>query len=187
MSFHPRRRRPDDWTTSHARARADLSDRMDGVLDPSEAGWLDEHLAGCAECRAAAAEYEAERVALRSLRDLKPAPPRDLWARTAAAIEHESRFRERTAVERARRPLLGTTVLAAALVVVVAAGVLTSSRLFVDGDHATPSSGSNVAAASASAASDTALIPISQKVTYIGRTADGRFAVKTFEVRDVCP
>jgi hypothetical protein len=187
MSFHPRRRRPDDWTTSHARARADLSDRLDGVLDPGEAGWLDEHLAGCAECRAAAAEYEADRDALRSLRDLRPVPPRDLWARTAAAIEHESRFRDHPYTGRARRPLLGSTVLAAALVVVVAAGVLTSSRLFVDGDHATPSPGTNVANASGAAASDVAVIPISQKVTYLGRTADGRLALKTIEISVVCP
>ena len=43
------------------------------------------------------AAYEADRLALRGLRDRAPEPPRDLWARTAAAIERES------ASHRARR------------------------------------------------------------------------------------
>jgi predicted anti-sigma-YlaC factor YlaD len=64
MTF--RRHRPDDWATSHARARAALSDRLDGVLEPSDSGWLDDHLASCAECRAAAADYESQRTQLRA-------------------------------------------------------------------------------------------------------------------------
>ena len=51
--------------------------------------WLDEHLAGCDACRAIAAAYDADRAALRGLRDHQPEPPRDLWARTSAAIERE--------------------------------------------------------------------------------------------------
>ncbi len=48
-----------------------------------------EHLDTCGACRGAAAEYDDQRMALRRLRDDAPQPPRDLWARTAAAIEAE--------------------------------------------------------------------------------------------------
>jgi predicted anti-sigma-YlaC factor YlaD len=48
MSFG-RRRRPDDWSTAHARAQSDLSDRLDGIVEPLEAAWLEDHLAECAE------------------------------------------------------------------------------------------------------------------------------------------
>src|SRR4051812_49994725 len=91
------RRRPDDWSTKHARARVALSDRLDGVIDPGEAAWLEGHLAACPECRTAADDYAAQRLQLRSAATHAPTPPRDLWARTAAAIEHESRFRDHRA------------------------------------------------------------------------------------------
>src|SRR5207253_1835651 len=79
---------------SHVAARSDLSVRLDGVLDPGEARWLENHVADCTDCRALATAYEADRTALRGLREHQPLPPRDLWARTAAAIEQESRFRD---------------------------------------------------------------------------------------------
>jgi hypothetical protein len=62
---------------------------MDGPLGLTEATWLDEHLAGCPACSTLARAYEDDRLALRALRDQMPDPPRDLWARTAAAIEAE--------------------------------------------------------------------------------------------------
>ncbi len=57
------------------------------VLAPSESAWLDEHLAGCTSCSAIASSYDDDRLALRALRESAPEPPRDMWARTAAAIE----------------------------------------------------------------------------------------------------
>ncbi len=84
------RRRPDHWPTPHARARTRAAERLDGPLGLAEATWLDEHLAGCAACAAIAAQYVADRDALRGLREAPPEPPRDLWARTAAAIEREA-------------------------------------------------------------------------------------------------
>jgi hypothetical protein len=84
------RRRPDHWPTPHARARARAAERLDGPLGLAEASWLDEHLAGCPECAAIAAQYDMDRAALRGLREAAPEPPRDLWARTAAAIEREA-------------------------------------------------------------------------------------------------
>jgi hypothetical protein len=91
MSRFPRlRRRPDQWADAHERARTRAAERIDGPLGLAESTWLDEHLAGCQACAATAAAFEADRQALRTLRDEQPEPPRDLWARTAAAIEQLS-------------------------------------------------------------------------------------------------
>jgi hypothetical protein len=188
-----RRRRPDDWATSHARARAALSDRLDGVLEPSEAGWLDDHLTGCADCRAAEADYDAQRIALRAAAAATPVTPRDLWARTAAAIERESSFRDRrsTAPGGRRRSLLRSPLIATALVVVVAVGTLISSRLRVgDGPTAPPS------AASAATASDTIVasvlpgatpIVVGEHVQWISRDTEGRYRLTNWDVTAVCP
>lgn len=98
MSRFPRlrRRRPDQWASPHARARARAAERLDGPLGLAEAAWLDEHLAACPDCAEIAAAYERDRSNLRALRDAAPVPPRDLWARTAAAIEGETAARGRT-------------------------------------------------------------------------------------------
>ena len=88
MSRFPRlRRRQDRWADEHTHARMRLAERLDGPLGLTESTWLDEHLAGCPSCAATAAAFEEDRLALRALRDNAPEPPRDLWARTAAAIE----------------------------------------------------------------------------------------------------
>lgn len=84
------RRRPDHWASSHERARRRAAERLDGPLGLTEAAWLDEHLAGCPSCAAIADAYERDRADLRTLRPSPPEPPRDLWARTAAAIEAEA-------------------------------------------------------------------------------------------------
>ncbi|MEK6719040.1 MAG: hypothetical protein AABZ33_00055 [Chloroflexota bacterium] len=117
-----RRRRPDDWASEHERARVlsalDLVER----LPSSDAAWLSDHLLECATCRELAAAYEADRLLLRSLRDTAPEPPRDLWARTAAAIEQEAWG----AVRAWRLPRIGHVPLGAAsglLVVAVVVGV----------------------------------------------------------------
>jgi hypothetical protein len=88
--FSRLRRQPDQWADAHERARVRAAERLDGPLGLAESTWLDEHLAGCPSCAAIAAAYASDRQALRSLRDQQPEPPRDLWARTAAAIEQLS-------------------------------------------------------------------------------------------------
>jgi putative zinc finger protein len=91
VSRFPRlRRQPDQWADAHERARVRAAERLDGPLGLTESTWLDEHLAGCPSCAAIAAAYASDRKTLRSLRDQQPEPPRDLWARTAAAIEQLS-------------------------------------------------------------------------------------------------
>jgi hypothetical protein len=96
------RRRPDDWASPHERARALAAERIDQPIDAAEEGWLDNHLDACADCASIAAAYAAQRAELRSLRRRPPTPPRDLWARTAAAIEQEAAATSR-GPRRARR------------------------------------------------------------------------------------
>lgn len=123
MSRYSRlRRRRDHWSDVHDRARTRLAERLDAPLESEEETWLEGHLTGCAQCAAIAARYEADRLALRSLRDEPPEPPRDLWARTAAAIEAEGRSGVQKDGVSVRRSLpLGA--LAGLMVVVVMVGV----------------------------------------------------------------
>ena len=57
--------------------------------------WLAGHLETCAECSRDREVYAADQALLRALRETTPEPPRDLWARTAAAIDHEAGGRRR--------------------------------------------------------------------------------------------
>ncbi len=187
--------RPDDWPSSHVRARAALSERLDATLDPAEDAWLDGHLDACADCRAIAESYASQRLELRALRDRMPPPPRDLWARTAAAIESEARFRDgRTPSRgwRASRSLAPTALLAAALVVAVAVGTLTSSqRPLVDGDTGSPPGVALATPASASSApgggSGATPIPAPRKMAYLTQDEHGVYSVNVRSVDEVCP
>ncbi len=124
MSRFPRlRRRRDQWSDAHAHARMRLAERLDGPLGLAESTWLDEHLAGCPDCTAIAAGYEDDRLALRSLRDQRPDPPRDLWARTAAAIEAESHAGARTGSRQGRLAALPIGALSGLTVVALVVGV----------------------------------------------------------------
>ena len=74
----------------HERARDLASLRMDEPLADGDARWLDAHLGSCPACAAMAASFDDDRLLLRSLRTAEPQAPRDLWARTAAALEAEA-------------------------------------------------------------------------------------------------
>ncbi len=124
MSRFPRlRRRQDQWSDPHAHARMRLAERLDGPLGLAESSWLDEHVAGCPACAAIATGYEDDRLALRSLRDERPDPPRDLWARTAAAIEAESPVASRARFRRGRLGALPIGALSGLTVVALVVGV----------------------------------------------------------------
>jgi hypothetical protein len=129
MSRFPRlRRRPDHWRDAHERARTRLAERLDGPLGLAESTWLEEHLAGCPSCSALANAYEDDRLALRSLRDQTPEPPRDLWARTAAAVEAAGAGRARKREDSVRRSLpLGALSGLAVVVIMVGVGLMTAN------------------------------------------------------------
>lgn len=202
MSLGPGRvRRPDDWPSSHVRARAALSDRLDGVIEPAEEAWLETHLAACPACPAIADEYAAQRAELRALRDRTPEPPRDLWARTVVAIENESRFRANGSGWRGRRDrrslLAPYAMLSAALVVAVIVGTLATRPASVPdqpafsadvarGPSATP--GRTGSTGSSSLLPDATPIPVpGQFVAWIAQDPDGGFRIKTANVDEVCP
>ncbi len=118
----------------HATYRALLSASMDGPLPADETIHLEAHLASCPRCRAVAREYRSQRQGLAALRPLPP--PRDLWARTAAALDLEiarspdsaraARDDRRRHTRRQSSPLLALTAMGslalAAVVVVTEAG-----------------------------------------------------------------
>jgi hypothetical protein len=83
-----------DPELTHARARLLASEAIDTELEPGEAEWLTGHLQGCLDCQTVADEYQSLRNELRSL--TLPEPPRDLWARTSAALDEVDRSSRRT-------------------------------------------------------------------------------------------
>ena len=185
--------RPDDWPSAHARARGDLAERLDGPIDAAEAAWLNEHLAGCDSCTRVASDYEAQRSELRTLRDRAPVPPRDLWARTAAAIEAESRFRDtRRRASRRRASLAPFVVLTTAVAVAVIVGSLTSSQQLGGDDTAAASSppvldaGPQTASAAASTPGATPLA-VAQRVEWLAQASDGLYRIQVADVDEVCP
>src|SRR5207247_9217697 len=102
--------------------------RMDAPLAPADELRLEAHLAGCDACRERIAGYEADRAALHGLRELPP-PPRDLWARTSAALDREQglpagwrrRIRRPWTARRVLRRRTGGALAAALSVLVIVA------------------------------------------------------------------
>ena len=127
------RERP-GWSSAHERARLRAAERLDGPIDPTEAAWLQEHLVGCDACRSVAGAYDADRLALRDLRETTPQPPRDLWARTSAAIERDAaahgHSQRGTASGRTRTlPALGVLSGLAVIAVVIGVSVISGGFL----------------------------------------------------------
>jgi putative zinc finger protein len=178
--------RQDDWSSPHARARARAAERLDGPLDIDESAWLDEHLDACEECSAAARDYAAQRLELRALRDRAPQPPRDLWARTSAALERESRHHARR-----RRPasLTPYALLAGALAVAVVVGTLSSSQRPGPGPAATPGTTPQVAVVSPTPelVGPTPLALDPQDVAFLRVGQDGNYELTQGRFNEACP
>ena len=178
-------RRPDDWSTPHERAQSRAAERLDAELDPGEAAWLDEHLAGCETCRAVAEAYVADRLALRSLRDITPEPPRDLWARTAAGIEREAggrRMAGKATPRRSRLPLGAVSGIAVIAVVLGATAMSGAWNLGMPGvDTADASPGSLGQPAS------TPMLVAAGAVGWVRTLEDGAYAYNVADLQEVCP
>ncbi len=187
-------RRPDHWDSPHERARLRLAERMAGDLDVEEAAWLDEHLADCPFCTRVATQFAADRLALRALRDAAPQPPRDLWARTAAAIEQESGG-GRSAAARARRGSrlpLGALSGIAVIAVVIGASTL-SANLLTESQTATPeetfrrstTNGEDILAPPGAEATPFAVG--AGMVAWVDKDATGALGYNNADVDEVCP
>jgi Putative zinc-finger len=201
MSRFPRlRRRPDQWADAHARARARSAERLDGPLGLAESTWLDGHLAECPACAAIADAYAADRSAMRALREDQPEPPRDLWARTAAAIEilsNEAAVPDEgdqvEPVRGARRGLPLGTMSAFAVVVVVVGATLLSNGIF-QGQRTVPEPGvaapsvadASVAPEGAPGAEATPFAVGAEDVAWLD-AGKGFAKLRTAKVSEVCP
>lgn len=125
-----RRRRPP--SLSHEQARALVAERLDWPLADDRAAALELHLEGCPACRAIEAEHRAARVALHLLSE--PPPPRDLPARTLAALDLEAgRLRRARPATRLRSSPQNGAGLAFASLVSIALAVVVGTLLLVPG------------------------------------------------------
>jgi hypothetical protein len=195
----PFRRRHNDHEASHDRARAIVAIGLVEPVEADDAAWLEAHLAGCLECRQDAAAYRADRELLRALRGRAPEPPRDLWARTASAIERETGRRvgpgradagSSPAIGQRRVPLrgrrLGSLPLGAAsgvivLLVVVAVSIFPRAL----GPLGSPS-GSDVAGGTVSVQA-TPLAVEAVMLSWLQAAPDGTYQFMQASVREVCP
>jgi type II secretory pathway pseudopilin PulG len=177
--------RSDDWKTPHLRAQARAAERLESPLDPAEEAWLNDHLAGCSDCAAMAADYATQRLELRALRDRPPLPPRDLWARTAAAIEREAGPASRRGRRTTQSLLAPYALIAGALIVAVAVGSLSVSHPNVPA--ASGASTASVAAGSGqpTAAAATPILVGPGSVAYLTQTG-GQLQVNHLQFSRVC-
>ena len=114
----------------HARTRELLAARLDRPLARAEWRILNGHLRKCASCQQIDVDYRAQRFALRALPPTFP--PRDLWARTSAALDREVRhsyrirrwWRRAAVARRSAQRSTSLLTIVAALGVVAAVGVI---------------------------------------------------------------
>ena len=114
----------------HQRARMLSAESVDGPLAADDAAWLDGHVASCPDCAAVSREYRANHLELRGL--AAPEPPRDLWARTSAALDMVApagRSGARGPARAGKRPLFGTAAAVGVVVVVATASLLGQSPI----------------------------------------------------------
>lgn len=168
------------WSSDHERARTAAAERLIEELPDDEAAWLEAHLDGCAACRAVADAYAAQALAIRTLP--LPEPPRDLWARTAAALDAEVRRDARARRRRGRQAgrsfgsaPLGALAGAMVVVVVVGAALLADRGLF------TPLIGPGGGAPA------TPFVVEPQDVAWLAPLPDGTYALNFARLDRVCP
>ncbi len=185
IPFLPGARRRAEDADPHVRARSLISDRMDAPLDGDDAGWLDAHLLTCDECPAVAADYEAQRSLLRD--QPMPEAPRDLWARTRAAIELE--HGPPSARRDPRRSLIPVGALGAALVVLVVVGASFLSTPTVTPPLASPTVGPVAVGTPTPVPTEARPTPIpvtAGDVGWVTRDDDGSYVIAFAPVEEVC-
>ena len=164
-------------SADHDRARELAALRVDEPLEPADATWLDAHLDACDPCAAVAADYDTDRLLFAALRDASPQPPRDLWARTAAAIDAEPGQRQ-PAASRGRRVLGVPAASLAPIAGLAVVAIVVGSALLNGSPVVPPPDGSPV---------PTAIAVTTDDVAVLARNADGSFEVRTAGVDEICP
>ena len=171
---------------THERAERLAAVRLDQPLPPIDEAALEEHLAGCPACRALAAAYEADRVALRALPPIEP--PRDLWARTSAALEREH-ARHPGGPNRLPRRWGPVAILSGGVALVLVIAIVGPSLFAGSG---TPPGG--IAQASGNpqpvpsfGPAVTPMTVASSEVTWVVTKASGGLSLVTADVNKVCP
>jgi hypothetical protein len=190
----PFRRRHNDAETSHDRARALSSRRLLESLDADEEAWLGHHLETCPECQTENEGFAADQALLRSLRGEPIEPPRDLWARTSAALDAAAGNRGTLSSERKQQGRPGggganrwwrsmpAGMAAAAAVVLVVVGSAVLPGLVGRGPQATEQTAVFSAVPGPTAITvDTAAIPAARV------RADGSIDLFFTDVKEVCP
>jgi hypothetical protein len=187
------RRRPDDWTSVHERARSLAAVQVDEPLHATDQAWLEGHLSACPSCASIAAAYVAQRAEVQSLRREAPQPPRDLWARTAAAIEREAAATGRERVSRRRQPApVPLGAIAGILVIAVVVGASLLSRPVIPRTSPTGTASASTTSVAATSRSTPALRPTpidvaAGDVGWLVLGADGSADVYDAAVEQVCP
>jgi hypothetical protein len=162
----------------HQRARELAALRADEALSPNDEAWLADHLEYCDACAEVAAEYDAQHDLFAGLRAFQPEPPRELWARTFAAIDAERTRsaspgpRRISGAPRAPRHLPFAPIVALAMIVTVVGVGLLSSHGLVPGGVAGPTP---IALAEAA------------DIQVIARDSAGNIRILTRAVDQVCP
>ena len=188
---HRLRRHVGQSAATHDRARSLAATRVDFPLDPMESAWLEAHLGSCEACRTVAVAYDADRLALRALGDQQPVPPRDLWARTSAAIERESASHGRTrrsASPRRRSIPLGALSGVAVIAVVIGASLLSGG--FIAGPGTADPAGSAPAIAVVPTSAVPGPTPMKVgvgSVEWLGTSSTGGLAYSSTKIDKVCP
>ncbi len=180
-------RRHNDPQSPHERARTLASDRLDAPLGPTDAGWLDEHLAGCDACRVIAEGYAEDRALLRVLPMQEP--PRDLWARTSAALDRERAQRVGLGPGTAGRPTRIRWDALAGLAAVLVVGLLVGRSLLPSGGVPATGQASTGPSAVPGVTLGPAATPLAVPpgdIAWVARSADGRYAVNVASVASVC-
>ncbi len=171
---------------------------MTEPLEPEESGWLDAHLAGCGACREIDAAYRSDRATLRAMRVVPP--PRDLWARTSAALDREqgragagrrSRASRRSSsaspvsFPQGRWAPVGAIGSIAAVMVV---GFLVGNAVIGGGRPTTaPSPGVALGASATPNPVPTPIVVAGGDVAWVSTDSNGSIVLKQTTVKNVCP
>ena len=162
---------------AHAPYRELIATRLDRPLTRVELRTLNGHLRQCGACQQAEVDYRAQRALLRALPS--PMPPRDMWARTSAALDREvARGVRATWARRVRRAQRRSQPTPGMITVLAALGMVTALATFQLSPTALPPTGAPVR--------PTPFAVKPEPLAFVGLSGDDMAIYRTV-VRQVCP